>query len=151
MANRLTDGLPISTEWLNTLVDEINSLQGITASSATSPSRKINVYGTGFTGSSRTVQVIADQWSGTAPSGVTTLDATVNFPTPFADNNIIVVATPSFLSASGRNNKPFRSYAMVGGITTSKFELAVDLTEAEADLGTGRNVLVNYIAIGKAP
>ena len=32
MANRLTDGLPITTEWLNTLVDEINSLKGITPS-----------------------------------------------------------------------------------------------------------------------
>jgi hypothetical protein len=150
MANRLTDGLPITTEWLNTLVDEINSLKGVTVSpGSTSLSKKINVLGTNFTGD-RTIQVVADTFTDIIPAGENVLDRTVQFQTPFYDNNVIVVVTPSFISTSNRVNRPFLSYASVGLITSSKFELSVSLTSDLADLSNGRSVVVNYIAIGKS-
>ena len=150
MANRLTDGLPITTEWLNTLVDEINSLKGVSVSpGSTSLAKKINVLGSGFTGD-RTIQVVADTFTDIIPAGENVLDRTVQFQTPFYDNNVIVVVTPSFVSTSNRVNRPFLSYASVGLVTSSKFELSVALTSDLSDLSNGRSVVVNYIAIGKS-
>jgi hypothetical protein len=150
VANRLTDGLPITTEWLNTLVDEINSLKGVSVSpGSTSLAKKINVLGSGFTGD-RTIQVVADTFTDIIPAGENVLDRTVQFQTPFYDNNVIVVVTPSFVSTSNRVNRPFLSYASVGLVTSSKFELSVALTSDLSDLSNGRSVVVNYIAIGKS-
>jgi hypothetical protein len=151
MPSRLTDGIPITTEWLNSLVDAINGLTsaGGSTTSTTSSQRAISVFGQYFTDSSRAVQIIADTVTGTAVAGENEKEFTVNFPTQFADNNVIVVATSAFVSQGTRKNRPFKAAASVGLITRKKFELSVVLTDEGMEFNKGKQVIVNYIAIGK--
>jgi len=154
MPSRLTDGIPITTEWLNSLVDAINGISASSGSTAnsTSSQRAISVLGTHFNDSSRAVQIVADSVTGTAVAGEDTKEFTVNFPTQFADNNVIVIATSAFVSQGNRKNRPFKAAASVGLITNKKFELSVVLTDdvgAAAEFNKGKQVIVNYIAIGK--
>lgn len=155
MPSRLTDGLPITTEWLNSLVDSINELSGNSGSGTTSsgPSqRSISVLGQYFNDSTRPVQIIADSVTTSATGGADTAEMTVSFPTQFADNNVIVVATSAFVSAGTRKNRPFKAAASVGLITSKKFELSVVLTAdsgSASEFNSGKQVIVNYIAIGK--
>jgi hypothetical protein len=154
MPSRLTDGIPITTEWLNSLVDAINDINSGsgTTTGTTSSQRSISVLGQYFNDSSRAVQIIADSVTGTAVAGEDTKEFTVNFPTQFADNNVIVVATSAFVSQGTRKNRPFKAAASVGLTTSKKFELSVVLTDdsgAAAEFNKGKQVIVNYIAIGK--
>jgi hypothetical protein len=152
MPSRLTDGIPITTEWLNSLVDAINDLSapsGGTTSASGGSQRAISVLGQYFNDSSRSVQIVADSVTGTATGGEDTKEFTVNFPVQFADNNVIVVATSAFVSQGARKNRPFKAAASVGLVTNKKFELSVVLTSDSMDFNTGKQVIVNYIAIGK--
>jgi hypothetical protein len=151
MPSRLTDGIPITTEWLNSLVDAINDIGtgGGTTTSTTSSQRAISVLGQYFNDSSRAVQIVADSVTGTAVAGENEKEFTVNFPTQFADNNVIVTATAAFVSQGTRKNRPFKAAASVGLITNKKFELSVILTDDEQTFNKGKQVIVNYIAIGK--
>jgi hypothetical protein len=152
MPSRLTDGIPITTEWLNSLVDAINDISATTGSptSGTSSSqRAISVLGQYFNDSSRSIQIVADSVTGNATGGEDTKEFTVNFPVQFADNNVIVVATSAFVSQGARKNRPFKAAAAVGLVTNKKFELSVVLTSDSVDFNAGKQVIVNYIAIGK--
>jgi hypothetical protein len=151
MPSRLTDGIPITTEWLNSLVDAINDISSRdnSASSATSSQRAISVLGTNFNDASRAIQIVADSVTGTAVAGENEKEFTVNFPTQFADNKVIVVATSAFVSDGERKNRPFKAAASVGLITNKKFELSVVLTNESMEFNRGKQVIVNYIAIGK--
>ena len=154
MPSRLTDGIPITTEWLNSLVDAINDINSGsgTTTSTTSSQRSISVLGQYFNDSSRAIQIVADSVTATAVAGEDTKEFTVNFPTQFADNNVIVVATSAFVSQGTRKNRPFKAAASVGLITSKKFELSVVLTDdggAASTFNAGKQVIVNYIAIGK--
>lgn len=153
MPSRLTDGIPVTTEWLNSLVDAINDLSADTGSSGVSSSqRSISVLGQYFNDSSRPIQIVADTITKTATEGAETTEFTVPFPTQFADNNVIVVATASFVSQGTRKNRPFKAAASVGLITNKKFELSVVLTDdigSASEFNKGKQVTVNYIAIGK--
>ena len=155
MPSRLTDGLPITTEWLNSLVDAINAFTadgGSSGNATGSSQRSISVLGQYFNDSTRPVQIVADSVTMSATGGADTAEMTVNFPSQFADNNVIVVATSAFVSAGARKNRPFKAAASVGLITNKKFELSVVLTAdsgAASEFNAGKQVIVNYIAIGK--
>jgi hypothetical protein len=149
MPSRLTDGIPITTEWLNSLVDAINGLSAPSGGASSGSQRSISVLGQYFNDSSRSVQIVADSVTGTATGGEDTKEFTVNFPVQFADNNVIVVATSAFVSQGARQNRPFKASASVGLVTNKKFEMSVVLTSDNVDVNTGKQVIVNYIAIGK--
>lgn len=146
MPSRLTDGLPITTEWLNSLVDSINDLTPTSADSSTI--RPVIYTGAALSGSG-SLQIEAGQHSGTATTGASTYEATVSFNTPFKDNNVIVVATSTFISNGTRKNRPFKAAASIGLITNSKFECSLVLTDDDMDFNAGKSVTFNYIAIGK--
>ena len=148
MPSRLTDGIPITTEWLNSLVDAINGLSAPSGGASGGSQRSISVLGQYFNDSSRSVQIVADSVTGTATGGEDTKEFTVNFPVQFADNNVIVVATSAFVSQGARRNRPFKAAASVGLVTNKKFEMSVVLTSDNVDFNTGKQVIVNYIAIG---
>ena len=150
--SRITDGLPITYEWLNSIVEEINALSAKSvgsSGSSVSTVDNIDVMGSFFNATTRTIQIIADQWSGTATAGRATFEDTISFSPAFADNNVIVVATPAFVSNGTRKGRPFKSSASVGGIDKNKFELTVSLVEDDMDFNKGKQVVINYIAIGK--
>lgn len=150
MPSRLTDGVPVSTEWLNSLVDAINDLQG--SSSGTSGSGSLQLTGT-FIDPSSNMLIESGQHTGQV-TGVDVYESSVEFRSAFADSDVIVIATPAFVStstSSGRYNRPFKAYASVGNITKTKFELSVFLGGDDTTFTAGKTVIVNYIAIGKKP
>jgi hypothetical protein len=152
--SRLTDGLPITTEWLNSLADEINLLSvpaGTTQTTAgtTSVGSQISIGGQYFSNTTRPLQIMADRVTATAVAGSNIAELSPVFKTPFADNDVIVVATPSFVSNGTRKGKPFKAAASVGKITSKGFLLSVVLVNDEQDFNAGKEVIVDYIAIGK--
>lgn len=144
MANRLTDGLPITTEWLNSLVDEIEALKGATGVSSTSSAQKpISLFGSLFS-NAKSFQIIGDTFFENIPGGTSLINRTINFKNPFFDNNVIVVASATFNDTTG---KPSDSYVSVGNIRSSSFEMTLKLNQTFTQT---MSASVNYIAIGKS-
>jgi hypothetical protein len=149
--SRLTDGLPITTEWLNSLADEINlfgASSGNTQRGATSSSQ-ISIGGQYFSNTTSPLQIMADRVTATVIGGAAIAELSPVFKVPFLDNDVIVVATPSFISNGSRIGKPFRASASVGKITSKGFLLSVVLVNEDQDSSSGKEVIVDYIAIGK--
>lgn len=146
--NRLTDGMPVTTEWLNSLVDNINNALS-SVDTLNSPKRFVDFYSTFFGASTNDLQVVAERMSGVAAGSTNKVEMTVTFTKEFADSNVIVVATPSFASAGERKGRPFKATASVAGITSKGFELTVGLYNDDQDFHAGKVVTVDYIAIGR--
>jgi hypothetical protein len=149
--SRLTDGLPITTEWLNSLADEINlfgASTGVNRTGQTSSSQ-ISIGGQYFSNTTSPLQIMADRVTATVIGGSAIAELSPVFKVPFLDNDVIVVATPSFISNGTRIGKPFRASASVGKITSKGFLLSVVLVNEDQDSSSGKEVIVDYIAIGK--
>ena len=148
MATRLSDGMPITTEWLNQLVAEINELKNSNSSSSSSSQaaqRVVEFYGPGLAGNSA-IQVQTGSFSTQAAAAQALVEASVNFPIPFADNNVFLVATPTFSDSTGR---PARSSVSVSNIRAGSFKMTVMLVNDRDAFTADKTVTVNYIAIGK--
>ncbi len=150
MVARLTDGLPVTTEWLNSLVSAITQLESAAATPTTGSTPRTVKYSGGFIGDSGPVQVLCGELVGSATGGLHTFETTINFSTAFANNNVIVVATPAFPSMGARKPRPFMAAASVANITSSKADLTVTLTEDDMNFNAGKQVKVHWIAIGPA-
>ena len=146
MPSRLTDGLPITTEWLNSLVDAINDIQG-----------NDGVFGASFNHMGITnnggENLIIESGVHTGQSASQAVyESTVEFRSAFADSDIVVVTTPAFIvnsATSGRYLLPFKAYTSVGSITRTNFKLSAFLGSDDSPLSASKTVIVNYIAIGK--
>ena len=152
--SRLTDGLPITTEWLNSIVDEIMKLSSAVTGTTTAGSIAdvIDVEGQFFKSTTRPIQILANRITGQASPGTHQYEHNIVFDPAFADNNVIVVATPSFLSestTSGRGGLPFKASASVGAITSKGCKLTVALMDDDQSFNKGKQVVVDYVAIGK--
>jgi hypothetical protein len=150
MPSRLTDGLPITTEWLNSLVDAINDIQGTDNSSGTSGA----ISHMGITNSQGNNLIIESGVHTGQVSSAEVYESTVEFRSAFADSDIVVVTTPSFVSSStnsGRYLLPFKAYTSVGSITKTNFKLSAFLGNDDSTFSAGKTIIVNYIAIGKKP
>jgi hypothetical protein len=145
MPSRLTDGLPITTEWLNSLVDAIQDLTPSTEAAVIRPV----IYTGSVLGPSASLQIEAGQHTGVATGGTDEYESTITFNTPFKDNNVVVVVTPTFVSQGTRRNRPFKASASVGLITNSKFECTISLVSDTMEFNVGKQVMFNYLAIGK--
>jgi hypothetical protein len=146
MATRLTDGTPLSFEWLNSLVDEINSLAPASTSTSGGASEIIRFFGSAATTNKHAI--VIDKFTGTMqPIG---LELDVVFPAPFADNKVIVVPTIESLSITGaRQGKPIRVGCSIGAVTATGFKLSV-FNEETVDTTSTFPVTVHYIAIGNS-
>jgi hypothetical protein len=148
MATRLSDGMPITTEWLNQLVAEINELKNSNSSSSSSSQaaqRVVEFYGPGLAGNTP-IQVQTGSFQTQAAASQALVEGNVNFSIPFADNNVFIVATPTFSDSTG---KPARASVSVSNIRAASFKMTVMLVN-DRDLFTAdKTVTVNYIAIGK--
>lgn len=151
MATRLSDGIPVTTEWLNNIADEINALRNASSTgtgTGSAAATVVDFFGPGLSGSSA-IQVLTGTVTGQVTASADVFEADVNFAVPFSDNNVFIVCTPTFASVGPRNGKPAKSSASVCAITDSAFKLAVMLVNDSSQTAGSTQVTVNYIAIGK--
>jgi hypothetical protein len=151
MPSRLTDGLPITTEWLNSLVDAINDIQGNDRSSGGSGA----ISHMGITNNQADNLIIeSGVHTGQALGSSNVYSATVEFRSAFADSDIVVVTTPAFVSTSTSSSGylfPFNAYTSVGSITKTNFKLSAFMGNDDGTFSAGKTIIVNYIAIGRRP
>jgi hypothetical protein len=151
MVAKLSDGQPITFEWLNSLVAEINDLRAdLTANNKADLTRvRPIVYAGDAIASAGKIKVIADQQKiGDAKKTKEAFNAYVDFPgNGFKDASVIVVAT-----ADMRKNKTSaeKLVVSVANVTKNGFTCTVTPIDGET-LTAGQDVIINYIAVGDAP
>lgn len=151
MVAQLSDGQPITFEWLNSLVSEINKLKtDLAANSADDKTRhRPVIYSGDAIAKAGKIKVIADQQKiGDASAGKAAFNNYVDFPgNGFKDASVIVVAT-----ADMRKNKTSAEQlaVSVANVTKNGFTCTVTPIDGES-LKKGQDVIINYIAIGDAP
>lgn len=152
MAAQLSDGQPITFEWLNSLVSEINSLQSQLAANtkadAENRARPITYAGDAIASAGK-IKVIADQQQiGDARKSKAAFNAYVDFPgNGFKDASVIVVATSDMRKSKTAAEKLVVS---VANVTKDGFTCTVTPIDGET-LKVGDDVIINYIAVGDAP
>jgi hypothetical protein len=152
MVQRLSDGQPITFEWLNSLVAEINDLRADlsanTRADAQNRLRPITYAGDAINTAGK-IKVIADQQKiGDARKSKAAFNAYVDFPgNGFKDASVIVVATSDM-----RKNKTSaeKLVVSVANVTKNGFTCTVTPIDGET-LTVGQDVIINYIAVGDAP
>jgi len=151
MVAKLSDGQPITFEWLNSLVAEINDLRAdLTANNKADLTRvRPIVYGGDAIATAGKIKVIADQQKvGDARKSKAAFNAVVKFPgNGFKDASVIVVATSDMPKSKTSAEKLVVS---VANITKNGFTCTVTPIDGET-LTVGQDVIINYIAVGDAP
>ena len=163
MPQPLSDGQPITFEWLNSLASEINGLRRDLAANAAADrasaaalaaTERANrarpvVYSGDAIARAGKIKVIADQQKiGDASAGKGAFNNYVDFPgNGFKDASVIVVAT-----ADMRKNKTSAEQlaVSVANVTKNGFTCTVTPIDGES-LKKGQDVIINYIAVGDAP
>lgn len=152
MAAQLSDGQPITFEWLNSLVSEINALRvdlaANTKADAENRLRPITYAGDAISSAGK-IKVIADQQKvGDARAGKAAFNAYVSFPgNGFKDASVIVVATADM---SKTKTSAEQLAVSVANVTKNGFTCTVTPIDNES-LKKGQDVIINYIAVGDAP
>lgn len=152
MAAQLSDGQPITFEWLNSLVSEINNLKSQladnTKADAENRARPITYAGDAIASAGK-IKVIADQEKvGDARKSKAAFNAIVKFPgNGFKDASVIVVATSDMRKSKTSAEKLVVS---VANVTKDGFTCTVTPIDGET-LTVGQDVVINYIAVGDAP
>lgn len=151
MPQPLSDGQPITFEWLNSLASEIESLKTeLEANSADDKTRhRPVIYSGDAIAKAGKIKVIADQQKvGDARSGKAAFNAYVDFPgNGFKDASVIVVATADMKKTKTSAEQLAVS---VANVTKDGFTCTVTPIDAES-LKAGQDVVINYIAVGDAP
>jgi hypothetical protein len=151
MVQKLSDGQPITFEWLNSLVSEVNSIR--TDLSANTRADLERVRPITFAGdsiaSAGKIKVIADQHKvGDAKGGKAAFNAYVDFVgNGFKNARVIVVATADIRRTKASAEQCAVS---VANVTKNGFTCTVTPIDNES-FSKGQDVIINYIAIGDAP
>ena len=152
MVAQLSDGQPITFEWLNSLVAEIETLSSQLAANTKADSenraRPITYAGDAISSAGK-IKVIADQEKiGVATKSKAAFNAYVDFPgNGFKDANVIVVATADMR----KNKSSAEKFAVsVANVTKNGFTCTATPIDGES-LTAGQNLVINYIAVGDAP
>ena len=140
----LSDGTPLTFEWLNLVADTINRLD------VAKNNDDSNVKFVGDISGSD-VQVL----TGSVPIDVTVDKAkagtitknNIKFKTAFADKNVTVVAMVTS-SAAAQNDNPVAAAVSVGQITANNFDAVVQVFADSSAVGK-KKLTLKYIAIGK--
>lgn len=138
----LSDGTPLTFEWLNTVANAINSLEADNKNNS-------NILVSGYI---KDVDVLVV--TGTKSISVPATKAgsihkinNIKFPVAFKDNEVVVVAMVTSIPKNG-NNSPKPAGVAVGGITKSNFDAVIQLFDDEAAI-KNKSFELKYIAIGK--
>jgi hypothetical protein len=152
MVAKLSDGQPITFEWLNSLVAEINDLRSDlsanTRADAQNRLRAITYAGDAINRAGK-IKVIADQHVvGDAKGGAGAFNKYVDFVgNGFKDASVIVVATVDMRKSKTAAEQCAVS---VANVTKNGFTCTVTPIDSET-LKAGQPVVINYIAVGDAP
>ena len=152
MVQQLSDGQPITFEWLNNLVSEVENLKSQLAANtkadAENRARPITYAGDAIASAGK-IKVIADQQKvGDARKSKAAFNAYVDFPgNGFKDASVIVVATSDMRKSKTAAEKLVVS---VANVTKNGFTCTVTPIDGET-LKVGDDVIINYIAVGDAP
>jgi hypothetical protein len=152
MVAKLSDGQPITFEWLNSLVAEINDLRAdLSANTKADAQNRVRAitYAGDAIASAGKIKVIADQQKiGDAKKQKFAFNAYVDFPgNGFKDASVIVVATADMR----KNAKAAEQLAVsVANVTKNGFTCTVTPIDGES-LKAGQDVIINYVAVGDAP
>ena len=137
----LSDGTPLTFEWLNSIANAINNLEIQNADDGNFA---------GFTGT-RDIQVVTGKETvvitGAESKGSKIIKKDIAFPVAFSDKNVVVVAMVTSTAAK-QNNKPIPAGVAVGEITETNFDAAIQLFDDENKFGKVSFEL-RYIAVGK--
>ena len=139
--SRLSDGTPLTFEWLNSLADAINKLEALNSDDGSFD---------GLAGK-KDIQVL----TGSVPVVITGKDATgskiikknIQFKNAFSDKKVVVIAMVTSTAAK-QQNKPIPAGVAVGEITETSFDAAIQLFDDEGKFGKVSFDL-RYVAIGK--
>lgn len=137
----LSDGTPLTFEWLNTVANAINALEVDNKNNS-------NILVSGYT-KDVDVQVVTGKFDiniSATKKGVQVRRENVKFPVAFKDSEVIVVAMVTH-SVSG-STKPNPAAISVDGITQSKFNATIQVFDADNNI-KNEKFEVKYIAIGK--
>ena len=151
MVAKLSDGQPITFEWLNGLVAEINDLRADLMANNKADLARVRpiVFAGDAVASAGKIKVIVDQQKiGDAKTTKEAFNKYVDFPgNGFKDASVIVVAT-----ADMRKNKTSAEQlaVSVANVTKDGFTCTVTPIDGES-LKAGQDVIINYIAVGDAP
>lgn len=139
--SRLSDGTPLTFEWLNSLADAINKLEAL---------NKDDGSFDGLAGK-EDIQVLTGSVSvnitGRDTKGSKVIVKNIKFKNPFSDSKVVVVAMVTSTAAK-QNNKPIPAGVAVGEITQNNFDAAIQLFDDEGKFGK-TSFELRYVAIGK--
>ena len=153
MVAKLSDGQPITFEWLNTIVSEINSLKSdLAANTKADRANRLRpiTYAGDAINSAGKIKVIADQHTlGTVGRTVRgSFNAEVKFPgNGFKDASVIVVAT---VDMAKTKTSAEQAAVSVANVTKTGFYCTVVPIDSESFVNK-QAVIINYIAVGDAP
>lgn len=138
----LSDGTPLTFEWLNSVASAINSLEIDNKNNS-------NVLVSGYI-KDTDVQVVTGKVEVTVSGtkkGVQINKTGIKFPVAFKDADVVVVATVSH-NPSAANTKPNPAAISIGGITKNKFDAHIQVFDADNNI-KNEKFEIKYIAIGK--
>lgn len=141
----LSDGTPLTYEWLNSLADAINKLD-IASSNDSSSLIKFDgdISGNNILVLTGTEDITV---SDKEAKGSVIRKNNIVFKSAFADNNVTVIAMVTS-NKEAQNDKPIAAGIAVGSITANNFDAVIQLFADEAKFGK-KKLQLKYVAIGK--
>lgn len=139
----LSDGTPLTFEWLNMVADAINKLDLANNDDS-------NVK---FDGSVKGDDILVVTGSedinvaGDTIKGSIIRKNNIKFPVAFLNNNVTVIAMVTSNQAA-QNDKPVAAGVAVGDISANGFDAVIQLFADEAKFGK-KKFQLKYVAIGK--
>lgn len=143
--NLLTDGTPLTFEWLNSLADAINQLSAQNADDS-------NVQFIGDVEGQDVLVVTGTQTVNIQKESAKGSQITVNniqFKNAFKDSNVVVVAMVTSKASTGAT-PPKPAGITVTEITSTNFNAVVQLFDEQQKFGKIK-FDIKYVAIGKKP
>jgi hypothetical protein len=139
----LSDGTPLTYEWLNQVADAINKLD-VNSSDYSNVKFTGDIKGDNILVLTGTEDVTVSQKDA---SGSTIRINNIKFKTAFSDNNVTVVAMVTSNQAK-QNDKPVAAGVMIEKVTSNGFNAVIQFFADEARFGK-KKLQLKYVAIGK--
>lgn len=137
----LSDGTPLTFEWLNSVANAINALEVDNKNNS-------NVLVSGYIKDDN-VQVVTGRFEVNVSStkkGVQLRRENIKFPVTFKDSEVVVVAMVTHSVST--STKPNPAAISVDGIAKDKFNVTIQVFDADNNI-KNEKFEVKYIAIGK--
>jgi hypothetical protein len=139
----LSDGTPLTYEWLNQVADAINKLD-VNSSDYSNVKFAGDIKGDNILVLTGTEDITVSQKD--ASGSIIRVNG-IKFKTAFLDNTVTVVAMVTS-SQARQNDKPTAAGVMIGQVTANSFDAVIQFFADEARFGK-KKLQLKYVAIGK--